>query len=88
MARIVLYMSMSLDGFISDPDDGVEHLHAWLGDGGVDPESYRPSSGPSATVFDEMMATGTDGIGSCVTQAKAAAGDRDVMVHGANCGTA
>jgi len=25
----------------------------------------------------------TDGIGSCVTQAKAAAGDRDVMLHGA-----
>lgn len=127
MAKIVLYMSMSLDGFISDPDDGVEHLHAWLSDGGVDPESYRPSSGPSATVFDEMMATGavitgrrtfdlagewggdhhdgvpvfvlahaapdsgpsghvryvTDGIESCVNQAKAAAGDRDVMVHGA-----
>ncbi len=26
----------------------------------------------------------TDGIESCVEQAKAAAGDRDVMLHGAN----
>lgn len=136
MAKIVLYMSMSLDGFITGPNDAMEHglgvngerLHAWLSDGGVDPGSYRPSAGPSATVFDELMATGaviagrrtfdhalrwdgdhhdgvpvfvlthaapdgeppgqvrfvTDGIESCVAQAKAAAGDRNVLLHGAN----
>ncbi|WP_427135164.1 dihydrofolate reductase family protein [Pseudarthrobacter sp. S9] len=135
MARIVLYMSMSLDGFISGPDDDLDQplgrdgqrLHHWLRDGGVDPESHRPSLEPSATVFDEMMATGaviagrrtfdlargwngdhhdgvpvfvpthaapdgaapghvrfvTDGIESCTAQARAAAGDRDVMLHGA-----
>jgi dihydrofolate reductase len=135
MARIVLYMSMSLDGFITGPDDGMEHglgvgghrLHDWLGDGdGV--AAYRPAAEPSAKVFDELMATGaviagrrtfdiahgwsgdhhdgvpvfvpthdppegepprhvrfiTDGIASCVAQAKAAAGDRDVLLHGAN----
>lgn len=62
-----LYMSMSLDGFITGPDDGPEHglgvdgerLHAWLRDGGVDPGSHRPGNGgPDAEVFDEMMATG------------------------------
>jgi len=66
MARIVLYMSMSLDGFITGPSDGMEHplgrngyrLHDWLSDGGVDPESRRPSSEPSGKVFDEMLATG------------------------------
>ena len=138
MGNIVLDMSMSLDGFITGPDDGPENglgvdghrLHAWLADGdGVDPNSYRPD-GPSAVVFDEMMATGavlvgrrtfdiaghwdgdhhdgvpifvpthrapvepptgrarityvTDGIESAVAQAKAAAGDRDVMMHGAD----
>src|SRR5215207_8091282 len=129
MTKVVLYMSMSLDGFIAGPDDGPDHglgvngerLHAWLRAGGVDPGSYRPVDGPSATVFDELMATGavivgrrtfefaggwagdhhdgvpifvlthaapeepapgaaryvTDGIASCVAQAKAAAGGRE-----------
>jgi dihydrofolate reductase len=135
MSKVVLYMSMSLDGFIAGPDDGPDHglgvdgerLHAWLGAGGEDPGSYRPVDGPSATVFDEVMATGavivgrrtfefaggwagdhhdgvpifvlthaapeepapgaaryvTDGIASCVAQAKAAAGGRDILLHGA-----
>lgn len=51
MSTAVLYMSMSLDGFISGPDDdagqglgrGGERLHDWLGDraGGV--SGFRPS---------------------------------------------
>jgi len=64
--KVRLYMSMSVDGFITGPDDGPEHglgvdgerLHAWLPEGGVDPGSHRPSGGPDAEVFDEMMATG------------------------------
>lgn len=135
MGNVVLDMSMSVDGFIAGPDDGPDHglgvggerLHAWLGDGGVDPGSYRPADEAGATVFDEMMATGavivgrrtfeiaggwagdhhdgvpifvftraapaepppgsaryvTDGIESCVAQAKAAAGGRDILLHGA-----
>jgi dihydrofolate reductase len=135
MSKVVLYMSMSVDGFITGPDDngkqglgaGGERLHAWLADGGVDPASYRPADEAGATVFDEMMATGaviagrrtfefaggwagdhhggvpifvlthtapgepppgsaryvTDGIASCVAQAKAAAGGRDILLHGA-----
>jgi dihydrofolate reductase len=135
VSKVVLYMSMSVDGFITGPDDGPEHglgvggelLHGWLGDGGVDPGSYRPKDEPNATVFDELMATGavivgrrtfeiaggwagdhhdgvpifvlthaapavpapgharyvSDGIESCVAQAKAAAGGRDILLHGA-----
>ncbi len=65
--KVRLYMSMSVDGFIAGPDDGPDHglgvggerLHAWLRDGGVDPDSHRPSGGgPDAEVFDEMIATG------------------------------
>jgi dihydrofolate reductase len=65
--KVRLYMSMSVDGFITGPDDGPdrglgvhgERLHAWLRDGGVDPVSHRPTgSGANAEVFDEMMATG------------------------------
>ncbi len=135
MSKVVLYMSMSVDGFIAGPDDGRGHglgvdgerLHDWLSDGGLDPGSYRPAAGPNAVVFDEMLATGavivgrrtfelaggwggdhhdgvpifvlthappaepapgharyvTDGVESCVAQAKAAAGGRDILLHGA-----
>jgi len=135
MSNSVLYMSMSLDGFIAGPDDGPgqglgaggEVLHGWLGDGGGDPMGYRPS-GPSAAIFDEFMETGavvvgrrtfdiagrwngdhhdgvpifvptrgeppeppsdnvhyvTDGVESAMRQAKEAAGEKDVMVHGAD----
>lgn len=136
MSKVVLYMWMSVDGFIAGPDDdadkglgvGGERLHDVLADGGVDPRTHRPAgNGPSATVMDEAMATGAvitgrrtfehggrwdgdhhDGVPifvlthaapdepapgharyvtdveSCVAQAKAAAaGDRDIMMHGA-----
>jgi len=61
--KLRLYMSMSLDGFVTGPEHGLgvggERLHAWLGDGGVDPGSHRPGDdGPDGQVFDEMMATG------------------------------
>ena len=138
MAEIVLYMSMSLDGFIAGPGAaathgrgvGGERLHAWRAGGhGDDPRTFRPT-GPSGQVFDEMLATGavlvgrrtfeiagrwngdhhdgvpivvpthrapddppagpaavtyvTDGIESAVARAKAAAGDRNVLLHGAD----
>jgi len=134
MGEVVLYMSMSVDGFIAGPDDSAEHglgvggelLHGWLADGGVDPASHRPSDEAGATVFDEVLATGAvitgrrtfefaggwagdhhDGvpifvltraappepppgsaryvtdIASGVAEAKAAAGERDVLLHGA-----
>jgi len=134
MANVVLYMAMSVDGFIAGPDDGPAHglgvggegLHRWLGPGGGDVDSYRPAGGPSALVFDELMATGAviagrrtfdiaggwggdhhDGVpifvlthaprdqpppgaaryvtdvGDCVARARAAAGERDILLHGA-----
>lgn len=135
MSSLVLYMSMSLDGFIAGPGDtkdnpfgtGGQRLHKWLGPGGESVYDFRPGDEPSRTIFDEVMSTGavitgrrtgdfvgywggdhhngvpifvpthqapagtppgdvrfvTDGIESCAEQAKAAAGDRDVLVHGA-----
>ena len=65
--KLRLYMSMSLDGFITGPDDGPglglgvdgQRLHAWLTEGGADPVSHRPAGdGANAQVFDEMMSTG------------------------------
>lgn len=130
MSKSVLYMSMSLDGYIAGPDDapgnpggdGFMRLHDWMGD------SAR-RTGPARELFDEMNACGAvlagrrtveqvdhwrgdhhdgvkifvvshrppdasvaryplvkyvnDGIASAMAQAKAAAGNRNVLVHGA-----
>ena len=135
MSRLILYMAMSLDGFITGPGDDKENpagvggmrLQAWLGHGGPKVADFRPTASQSQIVFDEAMSTGavitgrrtgefadywggdhhdgvpifvpthtapadnrhervhfvTEGIAACVEQAKAAAGDRDVMLHGA-----
>ena len=132
MSSTVLYMSMSLDGFITGPDDhhgqglgvGGERLHDWLAQGRP---GFRPE-GDSAKVFDEMMSTGAVVVGrrtfemagewggdhhgvplfvltrelpdeqkrnrypqvtyvtdieTAAARAKEAAGDKDVLVHGA-----
>jgi dihydrofolate reductase len=133
MSTSVLYMSMSLDGYIAGPNDGVGNpggdgfmrLHEWFVT--PDGEFFRPS-GPDGQLIDEINATGavlvgrrlaeqidhwggdhhgvpifvvshqppgpsvanyplvtyvTDGIESAMAQAKAAALDRNVLVHGA-----
>ena len=134
MSVSVLYMSMSLDGYIAGPHDapgnpggdGFMRLHDWF----VAPTGafVRPS-GPAGELVDEMNATGavlvgrrtaeqadhyggdhhgvpifvpshrppdasvatyplvtyvSDGIASAMAQAKTAAGERDVLVHGAD----
>lgn len=133
MALSVLYMSMSLDGYIAGPHDepdnpggdGFGRLHDWCVNAGG--EVTRPA-GRASDVFDEMHAYGAvlagrrtveqvdhwggdrqgvrifvpshrppgpsvasyplvtyvhDGIASAMAQAKAAAGERQVLVHGA-----
>jgi dihydrofolate reductase len=70
MAKSVLYMSMSLDGFITGQDDGPgnglgsggHRLHEWLGE----PVAERPhfdAPGLSGQVFAELMATGAVVVG-------------------------
>ena len=136
MSNSVLYMSMSLDGYIAGPNDevgnpggdGFDRLHEWLWDPAGGEEFVRWRSGPAAELWDEMEATGavlagrrtmeqvdhwggdahgvpifvpshrppgpsvtnyplvtyvTDGIESAMAQAKAAAGNRNVLVKGA-----
>ena len=133
MSASVLYMSMSLDGYIAGPNDEPDdpfgdegqRLHDWFVT--ADGEFFRPS-GLAGQLMDEWNATGavlvgrrtaefidhwggdhhgvsifvpshrppgptaanyplvtyvTDGIASAMAQAKAAAGDRNVLVHGA-----
>lgn len=138
MSASVLYMSMSLDGYIAGPNDGPDNpggdafmrLHEWYGfasDAGPNTPTVDPS-GVGKLFLDEIRATGSvlsgrntveqvdywggdhhdgvrifvpshrplgpsvaiyplvtyvsDGIASAMKQAKDAAGDRNVLVHG------
>ena len=107
----VLYMSMSLDGYIACPNDepgnpggdDFMRLHEWYfadGESGLRTAeqadhykgdhhgvpifvlSRRPPP-PSAANYPSVTYV-TGGIASAMAQAKAAAGDRDVLVHGAD----
>jgi dihydrofolate reductase len=132
MSTSVLYMSMSLDGYIAGPNDEPGNaggdgftLHEWF----VTPDGEFVQSESARQFLDEINATGavltgrrtaeqadhwggdhhggvpifvpshrppdpeianyplvtyvSDGIASAMAQAKAAAGERDVLVHGA-----
>ena len=57
MSATVLYMSMSLDGFVAGPDEAPGRLHDWLFAGG-DIEATRRSGGVNGEIIDEIMATG------------------------------
>jgi dihydrofolate reductase len=137
MSATVLYMSMSLDGFIAGPNesvdnglgDGGERLHEWIFAGAPTEHGGVPGrpAGVDGEVMDEAMATGAvvagrgtfepargwggdhhDGVPifilsrqksgtdpqwplvtyvgdveTAMASAKQAAGDRDVLVHGA-----
>ena len=67
MAATVLYMSMSLDGFIAGPNerpdnglgDGGERLHDWVLKGDpADLDAALTRAGVNGTVVDEFMSTG------------------------------
>jgi len=137
MSKLVAIMSMSLDGFVADSNDGVGEVFDWYmnsGDvefqtGGSDRMTFKvsaPSAGHLRSLWSELGAvlTGrrtfevadgwggnhawgpafvlthqipagwprpdstvhfvTDGLASAVRQAKAAAGGKNVAVHGAD----
>lgn len=137
MSKVIALMSMSLDGYVADADDGVGEVFAWYsnsGDvefrtGGSDPMTFTVSAASAEHLRDLVsglgaMLTGrrtfdkahgwggnhawgpafvlthripdgwprpdstvhfvTDGIESAVRQARAAAGGKNVAVHGAD----
>jgi dihydrofolate reductase len=137
MSATVLYMSMSLDGFIAGPNerpdnglgDGGERLHEWVLPGGGDHrDAVAHLTGVNRQIYDEFMTTGAvvagrgtfepaggwggdhhdgvpiyilsrgpapdwaagwpnvryvDDLAAAMRDAKAAAGTKDVLVHGA-----
>ncbi|MGA8803070.1 MAG: hypothetical protein WB866_00135, partial [Solirubrobacterales bacterium] len=68
MSATVLYMSMSLDGFIAGPNEGPDNglgdgghrLHEWAmtSGGDVDLAAIRRSGGVNGQIVDEFMSTG------------------------------
>ena len=137
MSSSVLYMSVSLDGFIAGPNerldnglgDGGHRLHEWFMTGGdVDLDATSRSGGVNGSIVDEFMSTGAvvagrgtfepaggwggdhhggvpiwvlsrrepgidvgqwplvtyvNDVGTAMSEAKRAAGDKYVLVHGA-----
>lgn len=62
MATVIADMTMSLDGFIADPNDGVEQLFGWYDNGPVtiptaDPGLTFHTSEVSAARLHEMLAS-------------------------------
>jgi dihydrofolate reductase len=60
VSATVLYMSMSLDGFVAGPDENPGRLHVWLAGGEPSSAGALPGrlSGVNGQVLDELMATG------------------------------
>lgn len=62
MTKVIALMSMSLDGFVADPDDGVEEVFDWYFAGDVEVPTARGTSGftfrvsrPSAEHLNGLM---------------------------------
>jgi dihydrofolate reductase len=136
VSATVLYMSMSLDGFIAGPNEGPDNglgdgghrLHEWALTGAADHKGVGRLAGVNGEVWDEFMATGAvvagrgtfepaggwggdhhdgvpiwvlsrrepgidvgqwplvtyvDDVRTAMAEAKRAAGDKNVLVHGA-----
>jgi dihydrofolate reductase len=70
MSKVVAIMSMSLDGYVADPSDGVAEVFDWyftsgnveIQTGGSDPMTFKVS-GPSA----EHIRSLTSGLGAVLT---------------------
>lgn len=137
MSKVIAIMTMSLDGFVADENDGVDEVFDWYfhsGDvevhtGGSDPMTFRVSEASARHIRELTSTLGAiitgrrtfekangwngnhgwgpafilthsipegwprpnstvhfvrDGVESAVTQAKAAAGGKNVAVHGAD----
>jgi dihydrofolate reductase len=61
MSSSVLYMSMSLDGFVGGPDEDPGRLHEWIfpgAEGGDFKAAVTRLRGVNRQIYDEFMSTG------------------------------
>ncbi|NUT51737.1 MAG: deaminase [Saccharothrix sp.] len=68
MSKVIANMSMSLDGFIADPADGIDQLFGWMGNGevevptAVDWATFRMSPASARYMRDALA-----GVGALIT---------------------
>jgi dihydrofolate reductase len=64
MGKVLAEMSMSLDGYVADPDDAVEALHGWYGSGEVETPAgsgrwaFRTSQASAQVLRDALAHSG------------------------------
>lgn len=68
MSKVITEMSMSLDGYVADPDDHVELLHAWYAEGDIETPTGTPgvsfhTSQESASLLRDALAE----VGALIT---------------------
>jgi dihydrofolate reductase len=92
MSKVIAGFSMSLDGFVADPDGEVEHVFKWYSAGGTDAEvmtgdqTFGMTS--EAAEFPEEWVNRegspftfvTEGVPKAIDVAREIAGDKDVVV--------
>src|SRR5215204_3597356 len=112
VSATVLYMSMSLDGFIAGPNegpgnglgDGGHRLHEWVMSSGAvvaGRGTFEPAGGwggdhhdrvpifilarrePGIDISEWPLVTYVNDVTAAMTRAKEAAGNKNVLVHGA-----
>lgn len=68
MSKVIAGFSMSLDGFVADPDDGPEQVFEWYSAGGTDAEvMIGDQAFPMAREGAEMIEEAGLGAGVLVT---------------------
>jgi dihydrofolate reductase len=67
MSKIIANMSMSLDGFIADPADGIDQLFGWMGSGDVEtPTAVEWATFKTSAASAEYMRDAMAGIGALI----------------------
>jgi dihydrofolate reductase len=68
MSKVIANMSMSLDGFIADPADGIDQLFGWMGNGDVEvPTAVDWATFRMTQASAEYMRTSMASVGALIT---------------------
>lgn len=68
MSKVIANMSMSLDGYIADPADGIDQLFGWMGSGDVEtPTAVEWATFRTSAESAEYMRSSMAGVGALIT---------------------
>ncbi|MEV7040303.1 dihydrofolate reductase family protein [Amycolatopsis sp. NPDC051061] len=67
MADVIANMSMSLDGFVADPEDRIDHLFGWFGSGDVEvPTAVEWATFKTSEASAKMLRDAMDNVGALI----------------------